>query len=68
MSQRYTASELDDMETIHSGQYDNLKIDTGAKRVWLSRLTVADGQPYDNQITVERLVDGRWVTAEEYEG
>jgi len=68
IKQHYTASELEDMETIHSGQYDNLKIDTGLKRVWLSRLTVADGQPYDNQVTVESLIDGRWIKTQEYQG
>lgn len=63
----YSLSEIEAMETIHQGQYDDLKIDTGTERVWLSRLTVEDGMPYNNQVTVERLVDGRWETAEEYE-
>ena len=65
---RYTKEELKAMPTIHSGQYDNLKIDTGTTRVWLSRMTVADGMPYNNQVTIEKLIDGRWVTVEEYPG
>ena len=65
---RYTFKELDDMPTIHSGQYDNMKIDTGTTRVWLSRMSVEDGMPYNNQVVVEILEAGRWVTAEEYEG
>jgi hypothetical protein len=65
---RYTAEQLEDMPTIHSGHYDNLKIETENTRVWLSRMTVADGMPYDNQITVEMLINGKWTTMEEYEG
>lgn len=65
---RYTKEELKAMPTIHSGQYDNLKIETPTMRVWLSRMTVADGMPYNNQVTVEKLIDGCWVTVEEYPG
>ena len=65
---RYTKEELKAMPTIHSGQYDNLKIETPTKRVWLSRMTVADGMPYNNQVTVEKLINGCWVTVEEYPG
>jgi hypothetical protein len=65
--ERYSLSEIERIPTIHQGQYDNLKVDTGRVRVWLSRLTVEDGQPYNNQVTVERLTDGRWETVEEYE-
>jgi len=65
---RYTKEELKAMPTIHSGQYDNLKIDTGTTRVWLSRMTIADGMSYNNQVTVEKLVNGCWVTVEEYPG
>lgn len=37
-------------------------------RVWLCRCGVADGIPLDNQITVERCIDGRWITTDTYEG
>lgn len=63
----YTLDEIEAMPTIHSGQYDNLKIDDGQTRVWLSRLSIEDGMPYNNEVTVERLVDGRWTKAETYE-
>lgn len=65
---KYTKEELEAMPTLHSGHFDDLKIETQTTRVWLSRMTVADGMPYDNMITVEKLIDGRWVTTEEYKG
>ena len=55
----YTKRELRKMKTLSTGQADDLKIDTGETRIWLSRCTVADGEPYNNKVTVERLVDGR---------
>jgi len=67
-SKRYTAAELEDLPTLSVGQFDNLKIDTGSKRVWLCRCGVADGMPYDNQVTIEKLEDGRWIKIEEYPG
>lgn len=63
----YTLQELQDMPTIDSGHTDDLKVDTGTVRVWLSRLTVEDGMPYNNQVTVEQLIDGTWQTVKEYE-
>jgi hypothetical protein len=65
---RYTADELRSLPTLSVAQADNLKIDTGTERVWLSRCGVEDGEPYDDKITVERLRGGRWVTVEEYPG
>jgi hypothetical protein len=76
MNDRYTLEQIQGMPTIHQGQYANLKVETGKERghhldgdekVWLSRFTVEDGAPYDNQVTVERLVNGCWVTVDEYE-
>lgn len=65
--EKYTLAELEAMPTIHSGHFDNLKFDDGKNRVWLSRMTVADGMPYDNQVTVEKLIDGNWKTVREYQ-
>ena len=55
----YTYDELERMPTIHSGQYADLKIDTGDLRIWVSRMTIADGEL--DPVQVERLEDGRWV-------
>jgi hypothetical protein len=66
--QNLSVAELEAMDTLAVGQADDLKIDDGeGTRVWLSRMTVEDGQPYNNQVTIERLIDGRWETVEEYE-
>lgn len=67
-TQQWTAAELEDMPTLAQGQTCNLKVDDGETRVWLCRCGVEDGMPYDNQITVERLVKGRWETVGEYPG
>ena len=63
----YTLEEIEALPTSHSGQFDNLKIETDDKRVWLSRCGIADGMPYDNTITVERLINGCWVETDMYE-
>lgn len=65
---KYTAEQLEEMKTLHEGRYDNLKIDTGPMRVWLSRMTIEDGMPYNNKVTIEVFENGRWVIVDEYEG
>lgn len=67
LQERYSLEELESRPTLHSGQYADLKIDTGEQRVWLERVGLADGAPYDNGVTVEALVGGRWETTGEYE-
>lgn len=64
---RYGLAELQRLPTLSTGQADDLKIDDEETRVWLSRCTVADGEPYNNKVTIERLTDGRWVVADTYE-
>ena len=64
---RYTLAELKKMPTIESGHFDNLMDQTPTMRVWLSRMTKADGMPYNNQVTIERLIDGVWTTVDEYQ-
>ena len=63
---KYTLRELQGMKTITQGHTDDLKLKTGNTKVWLSRMTVEDGMPYDNMVTVEKLINGRWETVEEY--
>ena len=60
-------TDLEAMPTLIQGQADDCKIDTGTKRVWLSRCGVEDGEPYDNRVTIERLVDGRWIEVEYFQ-
>lgn len=65
----YTLKQLQARKTIAQGQADDLKIETAQHRVWLSRMTIEDGMPYNNQVTVERFntVSGNWLTVDEYE-
>ena len=63
---KYTLRELQQRETIEQSQTDNLKIKTEDIKIWLSRMTVEDGMPYNNMVTIEKLIDGKWETIEEY--
>lgn len=66
---RYTLQELKDSKTISQDQTSDLKVEGRGVRVWLSRCTVADGEPYNNKVTVEfyHQYKGRWEIWEEYE-
>lgn len=63
---KYTLRELQQLETLSQGHTDDLKIKTEDTKVWLSRMTVEDGMPANNMVTIEKLIDGRWVKVEEY--
>lgn len=64
---RFSLRQINAMPTLWQGQYDDLKYDDGEVRVWQSRMRTEDGQPYDDQVTVERLTGGRWVTIDTYD-
>lgn len=63
----YSLAELEALPTITQGQADDLKIDTGDTRIWLSRCTVEDGEPCDNKVTIEEYDGNRWVEVGWYE-
>jgi hypothetical protein len=65
---KYSARQLRKLPTISQGQFSNLKIDDGKHRIWLSRMTKADGMPYNNAIEVEALLDGVWTSVAQYLG
>lgn len=50
------------MPTLSTGQAGSLKIETEDIRIWLSRCGVADGEPYENKVTVEMYIHdkGGW--------
>jgi len=64
---RYKVAELESKPTLAVGQAADLKVDKGHIRVWLSRCSVEDGEPYNNKVSVEMLINGRWVTVDEYQ-
>ena len=60
----YTIEDMQGFPTISQGHMDDLKVELwvyGVKvRIWLSRMTVEDGMPYNNQVTVEYLDADDW--------
>ena len=68
MAARIAWDDLIDRPTLSTGQADNLKIDTGKTRYWVSRCGIADGLSTDHLVTVERLTAGRWEAVDEYDG
>ena len=70
MGKKYTAKELEKLPTISEGQADDLKVEVGGKRIWLSRMTKEDGMPYNNQVTEEKFdsKSGSWKTVRVYRG
>jgi hypothetical protein len=65
----YSLDTLRDMPDLAIGQADSLKVEKIGVRVWLSRCTVADGEPFDNKVTVERFHarSGEWREAYTYQ-
>jgi len=61
-------SELYNMPTLCVGQTDNLKIETPDTRVWLARTGVEDGEPFNNRVTIEAIIDRRWKVVAEFQG
>ena len=76
---KMSLKQIEKLPTLHVGQFDDLKIETADTRVWLSRMTIEDGQPYNNQVTEEKLehphtskgvdqTQGKvWTTVRQYE-
>lgn len=67
MDKKHSLAELQALPTLKQSHTDNLKKDTGKERVWLSRMTVADGMPYNNQVTVEVYSNGKWNIVDTYQ-
>ena len=65
---RYTATELEVLPTLCVSQADDLKIEKPGLRVWLCRCTVDDGAPVDDMVSIEELIDDRWVVTSTYGG
>jgi hypothetical protein len=58
MNRSYTKSELRDLDTIEQAwDGDELKVDEGDLRVWL---THPENRQYNGDYTVETLVNGSW--------
>ncbi len=57
----YSLESLHALPTLAEGQADNLKFDQDGYRVWLSRCTVENGEPFNNAVTIEWFDGQRWV-------
>jgi len=62
--ERYSAEDLEAMPSLSSGHYDELKVEEGKFRWWVSRLTKADGQTYS--ISVEERLPQGWKVVHQY--
>jgi hypothetical protein len=60
--------ELESFPVLSQGWTDNLHVESRIHRVWLSRLTLEDEAPYENAVTVETLMYGRWTEIMVYDG
>jgi hypothetical protein len=58
----YEPHELRDLPTLAQGQCADLKIESPTWRVWLSRMTPADGET--RPVQYEKLTDGRWLSVD----
>lgn len=77
---RPTAQELvDDYPVISRSWNANLHFDSyeggpfghdddGGVRFWLHRTGIADGEAFENTISIEVLRDGRWEPEDTYDG
>ena len=64
---KFSLRDLSRRRTLSTSQADDLKIERRGLRVWLSRCGVEDGEPYDNKVTIEEFIGGRWVETYVYE-
>jgi hypothetical protein len=62
--------QLDHTPTDTEGYTSDLKFDDGCFRLWLSRCSTLDGEPYDNTVYVEEYDEdnGRWYEIGHYDG
>jgi hypothetical protein len=57
----YSKAALAKLPTLRVGHTDDLKLESETERVWLSRMTKADGAGQDHQVTISRKrEDGTW--------
>jgi len=65
---RLNTETLLSLDTIRESHDASLKFDDNISRIWLSRNSIADGEPFDNTVYVEKNVDGCWKIVDFYDG
>lgn len=70
MREGWDAETLAALPVLHQGQADDCHVEdqSGYRRIWLSRTGVADGEPFENTVSIEGRRDGSWVTVAKYDG
>lgn len=56
--------DLEALPVLTQGQADDLLIESDSERVWLSRCSVEDGEPWNHKVTIERYIGRSWVEVE----
>jgi hypothetical protein len=53
--QPLTLKQLKEMETLHQGRWEDLKYEEDrSHQILLSRMSQADGEPFDHRVTVRK--------------
>lgn len=70
MREGWDAETLAAEPVLHQGQADDCHVEdqSGYRRIWLSRTGEADGEPFENTVTIEGRRDGSWVNVARYDG
>lgn len=65
---RYTLKEIKEMPVLHEGHFENVIIDNETEKVVISRMTVKDGEDYNNKVShFAKLRNGNEVLTHWYE-
>jgi hypothetical protein len=67
MLMMFSLDQLTVMPTLESAMDSDLKYDDGQMRIWLSRMTVSDGERYDSTVYVEEYIDTKWILVNCYD-
>ena len=62
-----TLKEVKKMPVIRQDHSRNIVAEDTLRRVSISRMTIADGAPYNNQVTIEIMLNNEWRVVVQYE-
>jgi hypothetical protein len=65
---RLDTETLKSLDTLQSSHCSDLKFDDGISRIWLSRNSISDGEPFDNTVYIEKNIEGCWNVVDFYDG
>lgn len=61
--------DINAADVISSAQFDDLLYDKDGLRIWVSRMSIEDGMPYNDQVTIEEYSETKrkWIITNRYE-